>query len=127
MRTLKLLPVVLLLASCEAPLEAAQEKARTESFTAVLEAVERNASALSASKQKNDVDTDDIIEAFDEFPGNGFELAQSNAEVVVTVSTGMYAGCSATLTPTSTGYGVSIDDVECSDTQEEAPGPNPEA
>lgn len=124
MRNLKLLPVlasVLLLAACESPFETVTERARTEGFTALLEAVERTAEALSASKGQDGATIDDIVTAVAEFPGNGLEVTPSASNVVVTASTGMYAGCSATFVPTYEGYGVRIDDIVCDEPAADAP------
>lgn len=114
MRNLKLLTAavaVLLLAACESPFEAVKEKAKQESFTALLEAVVRTAGALGASQGQELVTVDDIARAVEEFPGNGLEVASSASNITVTVSTGMYAGCSATLTPR--GSEVVLEDVAC--------------
>jgi len=126
MRNLKLLTTavaVLLLAACENPLETVKEKAKQESFTALLEAVERTAGALSASQGQEIVTVDDIARAVEEFPGNGLEVTPSASNVTVRVSTGMYAGCSATLTPR--GSEVVLEDVACGEPRTDAPAPGP--
>ncbi|MBU6201941.1 MAG: hypothetical protein KJS90_08085 [Acidobacteria bacterium] len=58
-----------------------------------------------------------------EFPGNGLEVTSSASNVTVTVSTGMYAGCSATLTPR--GSEVVLEDVVCGEPRTDAPASEP--
>jgi len=121
MRNLKLFAATLLLAftptlvsACEdlvVYLRTGQSRAQLDSFTVLLEAVERTAGALSASKGQDGVTLDDIVMAVAEFPGNGLEVTPSASNVTVTASTGMYAGCSATLTPR--GSEVVLEDVAC--------------
>lgn len=127
MKTTKILATlttVFLLAACTSPFEAVQMKAQTEGFTALLEAVERTAGALSAStKGKSAIDTADLVAAFEEFPGNGFEVTPTATGVDVVVNSGVFAGCSATLTLVSGSYGVSIEDIMCLEPQADTPEP----
>jgi hypothetical protein len=126
MRNLKLLTAavaVLLLAACKSPFEAVKESTKQESFTALLETVIRAAGALSASYGQERVTVDDITSAVEEFPGNGLEVTPSAPNVTVTASTGMYAGCSATLTPR--GPEVVLEDVVCGEPRTDAPAPEP--
>lgn len=106
-------------------LRTGQSRAQLDSFTALLEAVERTAGALSASKGKSSVDTADIVAALAEFPGNGFEAVPAATGVDVVVNSGTHAGCSATFTLTSDGYGIRIDDIVCDEPRADTPAPEP--
>lgn len=126
LRTLRPVAIVfaaLLLTGCENPLDTAREEARTKSFTLLLEAVARTADAIRASEGGDVVDTDALLDAFAEFPGNGFETEVSARGVTVNVATGMYAGCSATLLTGTTD--VPVDNVVCVDPPGDTSLPQP--
>lgn len=81
------------------------------------------AGALSASHGQDLITVDDIARAVEEFPGNGLEVTSSTSNIAMTVSTGTYAGCSATLTPR--GSEVVLEDVVCDEPRTDAPAPEP--